>query len=233
MVTTMHLVSDNKQLFTRSDRPTKDSEAALAFMNVSKNESEAMNAEPIMNRASSDGVIGYMHQITKSVNSFKRVTTSLNKDLRNIIKYNNIDKDDKIFTTKDVDKLIENYNGLKDFLDKRGDHSNVSHIRKFYDGVTDILKENSGLTKKIGFGFKNGRLTRKPELNFQPMKDNAVETKEMIDGIDSLCIDILKKPLTDHMNFDSYDAYVNYNLGRLHSDTYKLIKTGLNLNLAV
>lgn len=233
MVTTMHLVSDNRQLFARNDRPTKDSEAALAFMSASKNVSEAMNAEPIMNRASTDDVIGYMHQVANSINSLKKVSASFKKDLRNIVKYNAIDKDDKMFISNDVDKLIASYNGLKDFIDKSGNHKSASHIRDFYDDITDTLKDNSSLTKQIGFGFKDGRLIRRDTLNYEPMKEKFNETKEMIDKIDALCIDILQKPLTEHMNFDSYDAYVNYNISRLHSDTYKLIKTGLNLDLAV
>lgn len=230
MVTTMQFYSDYRPYIIKNYKGnSKEVSIPKSFRdsyikNLAKGKEDAANTKQILNKAYKSDVTSYIKDVANTVNDFKSVTSKLKKTL---VKRNKMSDDELKETVKYEKKdLIDAYNNIKEQLEKPV-HSDG--LKEFYENLNSTFETEKEAFKSMGLVYKDGTL-RAIKTKPENIRNNILEVVQAVDGLVEDTNEVLKKPLTEHMEFKGFNYYCNYNVDSLYKNTFKLVEEGMVLD---
>lgn len=230
MVTTMQFYSDYRPYIIKNYKGnSKDVTIPKTFKdsyikNLSRGKEDAAQTKQILNKAYKSDVTSYIKDVANTVNDFKSATSKLKKTL---VKRNKVSEDELKENVKYEKKdLIDAYNNIKEQIEKPV-HSD--ELKSFYENINSTFEREKDALKSMGLVYKDGTL-RATKTKPEDIKNNILEVVQAVDSIIDDTNEVLKKPITEHMNFKGFNYYCNYNVDGLYKNTFKLVEEGMVLD---
>jgi hypothetical protein len=128
------------------------------------------------------------------------------------------------------------YNGAAAFRESQAAVS--PGLAEFYDGVSGGVYESAAPLKSLGLTSGSGGV-----LEYDPAVIESVGPGEarlvmsaargVFEKIYNGAVNVMKKPLADHMEFKSYRYYYNYSRGITKEETFNGIGSGMMVDIAL
>ncbi len=202
-----------------------------------KTATEATTPSFMLNKSLKSDVVEYARGVSNGVLSIKNISNNVVINMENFNK--NLHKKDyeaiKEWIREDISWFANNYNKGVNFLSSQ---SHSPTLNEYANTLKIFISENSDLLLQIGLNVdKNGQISFN-ETTFKNLNQSSTtaaisEAIAIFQGIYNFSIDVLKEPLSEHMNFKNLNYYYNYKLGTMFSDTFKLIESGMIIDQVV
>ncbi|MDR1531136.1 MAG: hypothetical protein LBS62_02960 [Clostridiales bacterium] len=191
----------------------------------------------LLNKTLRSDVVHYINDISSNVNGVKESSKNVMFDMEGF--NNNVyrcgEQTARKWLTEDLSKFAGEYNkavvffetqehsaALKDFALSLREKTETNNSRLHYVGISLDAHDSLDFDKKYFSG-----------LNQDSINIAIGETVDFFNLIYSESGDILKAPLTDHMQFKFLGYYYNYKYGTYETDTFKVIETGMVVDKAI
>jgi hypothetical protein len=136
---------------------------------------------------------------------------------------------------KNLSSFAYNYNQSTEFMQNQ-EHS--TSLAAFSYEIADNIFYNRNRLEMLGLHLsENGYFafdpTRVSGLSFEEVNVAIGETIGIFSGLQSFTQQLLNEPLVEHMRFKGLNYHYNYQRGRLETDGFGLLETGLLLDRKV
>lgn len=191
-----------------------------------------------LNKSYNKNVISYANSIYKNITKLKDTSKKIINDLDFLKKFVGFSEFDKDAYTEVLNKDIENftvsYNNSHEFLEKQG-HS--KSLKEFSDRIESNVIKNSNVLRRVGI-TKNNEIMESSGIldsfwNKKMNRQNINNVKEAFETIYDDTTKTLQTPMSNHMGFKNLSYYYNYIADKVHVDTFKIISSGMIVNLAL
>lgn len=191
----------------------------------------------LLNKAYRNDIIEYAGSLSKKMVDFKdisRLVVQTLKEFGNNISNDNVDKAKHIIA-EDIEEFVESYNSAATFAFSQ-DHS--AKLRNFAIEQASLIKNNRNVLKPLGITMTdNGTLGYDGEkiggVSISKLNDTIDSASRVFDEIYENAREFLTYPLSNHMNFKGLGYYYNYKLGTVQDDTFRIIKSGILVDIAI
>lgn len=191
----------------------------------------------LLNKTMKQEVREYARGVSDSVVSTKESSKNTVRDMTEFNKnaFKRSYDTAKMWIQYDLEEFASSYNDSTEFL---SDQKHSQSLRSFSERLTDNVQASAAQLEDLGLSMNNDG-----KLNFNVAKFNELSESRLNSAIgESINVfqeiyndagEILTEPLKEHMNFKNLGYYYNYKLGRMESDTFKMIESGMLVDLVV
>ena len=191
----------------------------------------------LLNKSLNHEVVEYARGISTSVVGTKETVKNLVQDMTNFNKNMHKRGADtaKRWIKYDLLEFVDSYNASTQFL---AEQKHSDNLRGFSERLEDNVSMNIERLARVGITrHQDGKLSLNTEA-FNRLDEGRLntaigETLSTFKDIYSDSSDVLSEPLKEHMNFRSLGYYYNYKLGKMENDTFKIIESGMIIDMAV
>ncbi len=190
-----------------------------------------------LNRAYNNSVLNYINDVAGVVNELKSSANALVKEFNGINKSFKYKGEEETFNIlKDgIDEFVFTYNLSSDVIES--DVSASKLLNDYYADVTDVLKGNSKALNELGIYFDNNKLAFNEEkFDNIPLTQKVPllrASTNVFNTFNTNTNEILKVPLSNHLQFKSFNYYFNYKINATYGDTFKLVESGTLFDMAI
>ncbi len=187
------------------------------------------------NKRVRNDVISYANDVYENVTTFKNSVRDLLSDADNMTDEYKQGEADHDLMERDIKRFIERFNAVRDYIVEHGRSPSLS---SFSEGLTERIEQDYHILKKVGIiAEENGVLTFHPELAIDLsngfLSHFVNNETEAFRDMYNQSIDLLRLPMVNHLNFNDYAYNYSYRFGKLVTDGYALIESGMILDSAV
>lgn len=183
-----------------------------------------------LNKSLSKNIIGYVNDFSTMVNKMKDSSRHILKDMDELKSgtLNNQEfKETKGWLEQDIEGFVASYNDVQSF-DKGKESSKI--FNEFSSKIGKSVGGNVSKLKSLGVTMNDtGELEFDKEkynsLSKNNLKKSISTTENTVFDVNQSTTQIMKEPLSKHLNFKELGYYYNYGIGG-GSDPHKLIGTG-------
>lgn len=215
--------NDNKA--SNQENTTVKTSTILPKSNLSK--------QNIMNKSINSEVIGYMRDVSTSVNLFKSAVNGLDSDIKLIKKYKTFDAQDEEVIEEDLTKLTDGISNLKNIIGRNKSKANVEKIEEFETRFSSMYDENKELFQKLGVSFEDGEFIKENPMDSDFFIENIDTYDEKIKDLKKATEEFSSSPMSSFVEFKTFKNYFNYSFKNKGFDSFKLIESGNLLNIAL
>lgn len=237
MLTTMFYYNHYKPYIFKAGQKEKISQVKPQVAANKQINQERRTRQFLLNKTFNQNVLKYVQDISYNL-----------VDLKDAAKYVKYDIDDFTYNSqkyghqkaKDILKkglsiFVDQFNKSYNFV------SSQTHSESLFEFSYMLINAiNQGESKLAYLGImknETGRLVFDEQFyNSLPMEELDIYITEGRSVFQNLYSDsrvILTKPLADHMNFKNLNYYYNYKYGGVVADTFRLIESGLIVDVAI
>ncbi len=215
---------------SRTSPTTKTSDLSSTYSSFSKKTDEASFS---LNKALNSQILNYANSLSKNINGLKSVSNSfLNQTESNDLEYDDLEET----VSHSLSDFTGVINDFKKFSKKSGDQSKP--IADFSDNIDSIVKENADTLGKLGVTVEDDGTLSFDKNTFKKKSvadlDGSVpKLRDMFQNVYDSTYDVMNLPMSDHMNFKDLNYYYNYNYSPVEANTFKIIETGMIVDIAV
>jgi hypothetical protein len=195
------------------------------------------NEQIILNKAQKTETVRYARNVSYSVNHFKLAVNGLMYNIDEYAQSRGEQRDRALeHVTESLQQVSDTYNRGTRFM-REQPHS--PRLRTYSYELGDIFHHHRNSLERIGYTMPEGD-TR---INFDRAKLRSMPREEVqwaiatnMPAFNSLrrsATDVLREPLSEHMNFKGLGYYYNYKMGTIMEDGFGAIESGMLLNIAV
>jgi len=206
--------------------------------NLVKDAMENMeDATFLLNNAMKTDVVDYVRNVSAGVVGIKDAARTTARDMEELNQ--NTQKwsfeQAKDWIGQDLARFVESYNRSVPYL---GGQRHSRDLNAFAGDLVQSVAENQGPLSGLGIVMKeDGALLYDPKrfADYNPSRANAAICENFLQcqRVHREGVQVLKAPLTEHMRFRSLSYYYNYKYGTIEADTFKIIESGLLVDIAV
>ncbi len=191
-----------------------------------------------LNKAYNPKVISYISDIASSVNELKSSTNSIRKEFREVSKSFKYKGEEETFNIikDEIDDFLEAYNTSTDIFNK--DLKDSSYLKDYYNEIQGSIKKNIKPLNNLSIYLdKDNKL----HFNEEEFDNSSLESKvasiknlsKLFKKVNNETNEVLKVPLSNHLDFKSFSYYFNYKINSTYNDTFKLVETGTLIDIAI
>ncbi len=189
-----------------------------------------------LNRSLKKDVVDFANNLSKSVLTVKDSSKYL---LFKMDKFDDVEEDfdsegledaDRESTYDELNNFAKSLNRSSDFLENQQQSQGIVN---FSGKISELMGENADSLGKLGItkSSEDGKVTFDESvvqnLNSVDLISAVKNIKPMVKEIYNDSKHILESPLSNHMNFKGLTYYYNYKYPSIKQDTFKLIESGL------
>ena len=235
MLTTMFYYNHYKPYIFKSEQ--KKAQAKQEIVANKHAPKEKHTKQFLLNKTLSKNVVKYAHDI-----SYNMV------DLKDAAKYTTYDIDDFMHNTKrygykkakdilknDLSIFVDQFNKSYNFSASQMHSQSLFDFSHAIDGAIDqgesklsylgIIKNELGELSFDSVFYDN--------LSLEELDIHMTEARSVFGEMYSECSNMLTQPLAEHMNFRNLNYYYNYKYGGVVADTFRLIESGMIVDIAI
>ncbi len=241
MLTNIYYYNNYKnQLLRNKDSSIKKIRQEQFFENALKKSEQTDTSDKniLMNKAYNSKVISYISDIASSINELKSSTNSLIKEFNSMNKSLRYKGEDETFNIlkDEIDDFVYTYNVSTDIFNENIEDNN--YLKEYYNDTKGVLLKNKSALNNIGVYLDKDKKLSFDEESFDNMStnqkiNNLREVGQIFNSINDNTNEILKVPLTNHMEFKNFNYYFNYKINTTYNDTFKLIESGTLFDIAI
>lgn len=218
---------------TSSTKAVKKSNLKTAIAQSKAAKSGEAAYSYFLNKSIKSEVVSYAQDISKNLNSIKDTT----KYLTNRYSKANISGEGERNNFAD---------GLEDFVNQVNDFNSFfestdkdSAVLKGYDNMLeDRIVEKEEVLSVLGVERnEDGALSfdkdKFNEIKSENYIDNIFDCADLFNEIYKDTCEVMEIPLAEHMNFRNLDYYYNYTYAPKNKEAFKLIETGLLVDICL
>jgi hypothetical protein len=213
----------------------RGSQNLKSINNVSKINDKLSNF--YLNKTLKDDVIDYANSTAKSIVQIKEGARKLSTDMQQFDKYLEQSgiKTAKYWLAENIENFVDSYNNASKILTEQ-DHSDT--LKLFIENVlSDIIDNIYGLNE-LGINMDSDStlsfdITKINNSSVDLLNEVIYKTLYTIENIYNRSTEILKEPLSSHMQFSKLTYYYNYKLGGIETNTFDMIQRGMILDISV
>lgn len=191
----------------------------------------------LLNKSLKSDVIGYARNVSHSVVGTKEAAKDLIIDMENFNKnvYNKDLDTARRWVSEGISHFTDTYNSAMSFLFSQ---SHSGDLRGFGESLAQTLGYNRENLQSLGLSLGDtGRLSYDAgyfeKLDHSKINIAIGENLNLFQNVYDSSSDVLRTPLTEHMNFKNLNYYYNYKYGMIQADTFKIIESGMLVDMAV
>ena len=195
------------------------------------------SASFILNNALIKEVVDYIQNVSSGVNGVKDTARKSAQEMEDLNK--NTEKwgfeKAKEWINQDLTRFVEAYNHSVSFL---GRQSHSRELNYFSAALADSVEENQISLSSLGIALnESSGMSYTPDyftnLTLSDANRAIGENIHLFRRIYNEANSALSAPLTEHMKFKNLGFYYNYKYGTIQADSYKIIESGLLVDIAV
>ncbi len=228
----------NQLLKNKSNSAKKIKQEHFSDNDIKNGQKNNSDNNIMMNKAYNSKVISYISDIASSINELKSSTNSIIKEFRSMNKSLKYKGEEETFNIlkDEIDDFVYTYNVSTDVFNENVEDSN--YLKDYYKDTKNILLNNERPLKSLGIHLDNNKKLSFNEEEFDSMTTTQKlstlrEVGQVFSNINEDTNEILKVPLTRHMEFKSFNYYFNYKINTTYNDTFKLVETGTLFDIAI
>jgi hypothetical protein len=194
---------------------------------VQNNESSAY----FLNRSDKNEIKSLVSGISDNVNAVKDTARYL-QSVTNAegTKYDNA----KSAYGDGLEDFVSDCNNLASFASSADLNSGISD---FKENVSQIVSDNEETFSKVGISIDDGTLTFDTDV-YENLSDDeynelASTLNDTFSQVYNEACDFLSKPMSSHLNFKNLDYYYNYSYASKDKAAFRLLETGLIVDIAL
>ena len=200
-----------------------------------QDESSVATKKLLLNKALNQDVVKYAHDVSHNLMSLKDSAKYINYDIQDFDystrKYGYSKAKESL--KEDLDSFVSSFNDSYKF------YSSQVHSQSLVDfsvRADNVVSKNSDVLNELGiFSDESHELIFSPEkfdsLTDEELQGNLKEAYSTFQSMYKESSAMLAVPLSEHMNFKSLNYYYNYKYGGLTSDTFKVIESGMIVDI--
>lgn len=235
MLTSMFYFNHYKPYLVKEDSPTTSAGFSPKLTLFKNNSYE--NKTVLLNTAYRGDIVEYAGNISKKVVAFKDASRLVVQDMENfeMNTRNAGSVREREVLSAHISQFTESYNTAVSFALSQ-EHS--AKLRNFAAEQSYFVTQNQDVLKILGVKIdKNGSLscdeTKIKDMSISKLRDAVNKTAPVFESLYENAKQLLTFPLSSHMNFKGLRYYYNYKLGTMQDDTFKIIKSGILVDIAV
>jgi hypothetical protein len=185
----------------------------------------------VLNKALRDEIVNYARAVSDGVTDLRDATKRTAADMERFNAMVHRDGWENALEnmTENLAEFAEYYNRSADFMNTQK-HS--AGLRAYSSEVIENVHHNRGRLKMLGLTLTDeGRLNFDREavsaLSHEAMNVAIGENIETFDGLRSHTRQLMTEPLVEHMRFRGLSYHYNYRMGKMETDGYNLIESGM------
>ena len=212
-------------------KSTRRSSAKKEIAQSKKAKSGDNSYSYFLNKSIKRDLVSYATEISKNLNSIKDTS----KYMVNRYSKNDLAKSDELNNFADgLEDFVNEINGFEVFYDKTSKESSaLNGYKSILDTRIDENRQalyNIGVTKSKDDVLSFDR-EKFYSINKNNYIDNIFECAEMFDDIYNDTCEVMRLPMTEHMNFKNLDYYYNYAYESKNKYSFKFIETGFMVDI--
>lgn len=239
MLTNIHYYNNYRNSVLNNKGSRNQKKQAEKFLNnLSTENTKSSDKSILMNKAYNPKVISYISDIASTVNELKTSTNSIIKEFKSINKSFKYKGETETFNIikDELDDFIDAYNTSTDIFNKNVKESN--YLKDYYSDIKGTLNKNVAQLNNIGVKLdENNKLTFDEEefdnISLSDKVDSLKNVRGIFENLNEETNEVLKVPLSKHLQFKSFNYYFNYKINTTYNDTFKLVETGTLIDIAV
>lgn len=221
--------------YSKSDKtsPIKKVDKAAKVYGTQTRKSESADSSFFLNKAFKNKVFKYVNSLSRGINGIKNISNYITDRL---------DSEDLTY-----DELNERVSmALESFVGRFNDFRNLSEDNKehavFIEDYANRLRnrvvDNAQNLERAGVTVNDSG-----ELYFDKNNYRGIPVSELDGVVSGLkgtfkeiykdTFDIMSVPMSEHMNFKDLDYYYNYMYSPTDPNTFRIIETGMLVDIAV
>lgn len=201
------------------------------------NKNFSNNKAVLLNKAYRGDIIEYAGNLSKKIVAFKDMSRFVAQDMEDFEKNakSGNSEDARYLLSRDMSKFVKSYNSTMSFALSQ-EHS--ARLQDFAVEQDSLIRQNRNTFKAMGISIDEDG-----SLSYNEAKINNMSVFKLsasiggasfaFDEIYKNTRELLTYPLSNHMNFKGLGYYYNYKLGTVQDDTFKIIKSGLLVDIAI
>lgn len=183
-----------------------------------------------LNKSLSRNVVSYVNDFSTMVNKMKDSSRHILKDMDEVKSGSLNNKEfaeTKEWLEQDIESFVSSYNDIQNF-DKGRESSKI--FNEFSNKLSTSVAGNVEKLESLGVSLSiSGELEFDKEsfnsLNKNTLKKSISSAENTVFDVNQSTTQIMKEPLSKHLNFKELGYYYNYGIGS-GTDPHELIGTG-------
>ena len=185
----------------------------------------------VLNKSIRNDIINYANAVTYSVTDLRESTGRTAQEMANFNRTVHQEGWNEAVSnlTYNLSGFAEDYNQATRFMLNQ-EHS--GELLSFSNNVMENVYYNRQRLEMLGLTLSSeGRMafsrSQVESMNFEEINVAIGENLEIFEGLRSYTQQLMSEPLVDHMRFRGLSYHYNYQMGRLETDGFNLIETGM------
>jgi len=208
-----------------------------ARINTGRENTEVTGRVFVLNKALRNDIVNYANSVTYGVTDLRASTKRATQDMEYFNRTVYQDGFDEALEglTNDLADFAEDFNRSTEFMQAQ-EHS--AGLRSFSSEVADNIFYNRGRLEMLGMTLSNnGRLEFSRDqvrnMTYEEVSAAIGENLEIFEGLRSYTQQLMTEPLVEHMRFRGLTYHYNYQMGRMETEGFNLIESGMLVNRLV
>jgi len=208
-----------------------------ARINTGRENTEVTGRVFVLNKALRNDIINYANSVTYGVTDLRASTKRATQDMEyfNRTVYQDGFNEALEGLTNNLADFAEDFNRSTEFM--QGQEHSIG-LRAFSSEVADNIYYNRGRLEMLGmFLSGNGRLEFSRDqvrnMTYEEVSAAIGENLEIFEGLRSYTQQLMTEPLVEHMRFRGLTYHYNYQMGRMETEGFNLIESGMLVNRLV
>ncbi|MFV0441123.1 MAG: hypothetical protein ACK5LV_07505 [Lachnospirales bacterium] len=223
----------NSRIFSsRNSSSSRNNRSKDSFKNNIYSK-DSTSSRSVLNKAPSVKVLGFVKDVSSSVNGFRTALTNLSTDISTFDRSGEFSSYDETKLNRDLESLTNSFNSIRNLVDENKSKMSTEKIEELESKIEDVYFGFEKDFEKLGLKYENNRFYKEEDLEREYFLDNISSYKDKIDELNDATSEFLKVPMSNFLEFKSFDLYFNYNLKNTAKDSFKLIEEGSILDIAV